>query len=450
MSKTSGTIDLKSLKTASTEATNYVTDIDNNGISVHPKGSDSNKITISDAIEIFKNTISYLKIWIDNTIAKIRIGKENSSHFLIEDGKISGYGNASNIYFETGDSGERVKQTYIGDGSTKNFGIMSATSLIGVKVNGSTVSATLKNSSLVELTSVPADGAKIIIEYNTSLNSSPYFTFGTRKTNEDETIGVGSSSFGNLNVSSGFYSTAEGESCIANGYASHAEGKGSQAYGSRSHAEGTDCVAWGQSSHVEGNECTAYSLYSHAGGNASETRALYSFAHGLGAKTTQDSNLMYGAAAFGRYNYPYAVLFSVGYGESDNNRKNAFSVGASGNCFIDGKIMSGTPSSNSDDSRAMFLYKQFSEDNLTVAAGAKIGTRVPNVAVTGYTPIAVSTFQIMNASSGGKNSEYCYLYACTLNGNVLVYNGRNTGSSEAKIKTIFNVLYIATVALNGN
>lgn len=443
MSKTSGTIDLKSLKSASTEATNYVTDIDNNGISVHPKGGDSNKITISSAIEIFKNAISYLKIWVDGTIAKIRIGKEDSSHFLIQDGKISGYGNASNIYFETGDSGERVKQTYIGDGSNKYFNVMSATSLIGVKVNGSTVSATLRNSSLVELTSIPADGAKIVIEYNTSLNSSPYFTFGTRKTNEDETIGVGSSSFGNLNVSSGFYSTAEGESCIANGYASHAEGKGSQAYGSRSHAEGTDCVTWGQSSHAEGNECTAYSLYSHAGGNASETHGLYSFAHGLGVKTTQDSEEQYGAMACGKYNFPYSILFGVGYGESNNNRKNAFSVGASGNCFIDGILKSGTPSLNSGDNRNMFHIEDKTFSNLSIPANDRMSSaQTKSIAVTGYTPIAISNFAM-----SGTNGYKCFPYSMTFSGNNLIFNIYNTSSSAVTATIRFTILYMATKAL---
>ena len=414
-------------KEASKVATKYVTDqID--GIFVHPEGegpNDTNTPTgwrIRDALEMLKSGVSLFKAWVENGITKVRIGREDSAHFMIQDGKISGYGDTTGVYFETGNSGSTAQNTYIGNGSTKAFNVLNATSLTSVKVDGTTVSATLIGTYLVELATAPADGAKIVITYETS-ESSPYFTFGTRDTG---TVGIGSSTFGNHNKAQGIYATAEGNLTKANGFASHAEGFQNVANGAHSHAEGSGCDANGEDS--------------HAGGNESAANAQYSFAHGQNVKAT-----MRGSAAFGRYNFYNGVLFSVGNGNGDDSRHNAFSVGVTGNCFVAGKLVSGSPG----DQRAMFLVKEFSEDNLTVSAGGNIGTRTPSIAVAGYTPIAVATHQIMNATSGGQNANYCYLYACTLNGNVLAYNGRNTGSSTAKIKTIFKVFYIATAAIDG-
>lgn len=412
---------------ASKVATKYVTD-QTDGIFVHPEGegpNDTNTPTgwrIRDALEMLKSGVSLFKAWVENNVTKVRVGRDDKAHFLIQDGKIAGYGSASSIYFETGDGGNTVQQTYSGNGSTQYFNVLQATSLTSVTVNGTTVSATLENSSLVKLTSIPSDGATVVITYKTSV-SAPYFTFGTRGSG---TVGIGSSAFGNMNKAPGIYAMAEGDGSTASGFAAHAEGSENIAFGSHSHAEGRECSAIGDDS--------------HAGGNLSEARGPFSFAHGLYAKAT-----MRGSAAFGRYNFYNGALFSVGNGTGDSNRHNAFTVGETGNCFVAGKLISGSPG----DQNAMFLVKEFSEDNLTVSGGGNIGTRTPSIAVAGYTPIAVATHQIMNATSGGQNANYCYLYACTLNGNVLAYNGRNTGSSTAKIKTIFKVFYIATAAIDG-
>ena len=419
---------------ASKVATKYVTD-QTDGIFVHPEGegpNDTNTPTgwrIRDALEMLKSGVSLFKAWVESGITKVRIGREDSAHFMIQDGKITGYGDTTGVYFETGNSGSTAQNTYIGDGSTNTFNVLNATSLTSVKVDGTTVSATLIGGYLVELATAPADGAKIVIIYKTS-ESAPYFTFGTRATGG--TVGIGSSTLGNHNKAQGIYATAEGDLTEANGFASHAEGSQNEANGAHSHAEGSGCEANGEDS--------------HAGGNLSVANGQYSFAHGQNTKTT-----MKGSMACGRYNYPHAVLFGVGNGtaNSDSLRKNAFSVGETGNCFVGGRLMSGTPSLQTSDYRPMFLVKEFSEDNLTVSAGGNIGTRTPSIAVAGYTPIAVATHQIMNATSGGQNSNYCYLYACTINGNVLAYNGRNTGTGTAKIKTIFKVFYIATAAIDG-
>ena len=73
---------------ASTTATAYITDTTNNGIMVHPENDTTSGWSIAGAIELFKSGISYIKLWIDNNIPKIRIGKEDSKHVLIDDDSV--------------------------------------------------------------------------------------------------------------------------------------------------------------------------------------------------------------------------------------------------------------------------------------------------------------------------------------------------------------------------
>ena len=395
-------------------ATDYVADT-NNGIFVHPKNNTEDGVQIRDKISILRSGESVAEYG-----DTARIGKADSAHFLIQDARIAGYGNASSIYFETGDAGNTVQQTYAGDGSTQYFNVFMATSLTSVKVNGTTVSATLQNSSLVKIASVPADGATVVITYKTSA-SAPYFTFGTRGSS---TIGIGSSSFGSMNKAPGIYATAEGEATIAAGFAAHAEGSESAAYGAHSHAEGRECEAWGEDS--------------HAGGNLSQARGAYSFAHGLETKATTR-----GGMACGRYNFPTDMLFGVGYGNGDGSRLNAFSVGESGNCFIGKRLMSGSPSAAGTDYRAMFHVEDKSFSGLSIPAGDRMASiQNKSVAVTGYTPVAVACFAIT-----GTNGHKCSLYSVALSGDNIIFNIYNSGSSAVTATIRFTILYIASAAL---
>lgn len=410
---------------ASKVATKYVTD-QTDGIFVHPEGEGPNDTAtptgwkIRDALEMLKNGVSLFKAWVENNITKVRIGRDDSAHFLIQDGKIAGYGDSTNIYFETGNSGNTAQQTYYSDGSTQYFNVLMATSLTSVTVNGTAVSATLQNSSLVKLASIPASGTTVVITYVTSL-MAPYFTFGTR---DSGTIGIGSASFGNANKAPGIYATAEGDLSVAGGFASHAEGSQCEAYGAHSHAEGRECVTWGDNS--------------HAGGNLSEAHGDNSFAYGQNVKTTGA-----GAMACGKYNYPTSVLFGVGDGNGENARSNAFSVGESGNCFVKKRLMSGTPSASSSDYRPMFKVADKTFSSLSIPAGDRMSSaQTKSVAETGYTPIAVTSFGM-----SGTNSYKCCLYSTTFSGNNIIFNIYNTGSSAVTASIRFSILYIATDAL---
>ena len=147
--------------------------------------------------------------------------------------------------------------------------------------------------------------------------------------------------------------------------------------------------------------------------------------------------------ACGRYNFPTAVLFGVGYGNGDGSRLNAFSVGESGNCFIGKRLMSGSPSAAGTDYRAMFHVADKTFSGLSIPAGDRMSsTQSQSVAVAGYTPIAVASYAI-----SGTNGYKCSLYSMTLSNNNIIFNIYNSGSSAVTATIRFTILYIASAAL---
>lgn len=73
---------------AASTATAYITDTTGNGIMVHPEDDSTSGWAISDAIQLFKNGISYIKLWIENNIPKIRIGKEDQGHIILDNDSV--------------------------------------------------------------------------------------------------------------------------------------------------------------------------------------------------------------------------------------------------------------------------------------------------------------------------------------------------------------------------
>lgn len=92
---------------AATTATAFIAvDTDNNGIMVHPKDDMASGWQIGNAIQLFKNGISYIRMWIQDNIPKIRIGDEDKNHIVIDDEAIK-------LYSET-----KELATYSTDGIT--------------------------------------------------------------------------------------------------------------------------------------------------------------------------------------------------------------------------------------------------------------------------------------------------------------------------------------------
>ena len=157
--------------------------------------------------------------------------------------------------------------------------------------------------------------------------------FGTNTTAE------GNSSFviGNKNVATGDYS-------LASGNQTNASGKSSAAFGDNTKAEG-------QSAFSIGTDTTATGVNSFAGGNQTYTKANNSIAFGSHSSTGNktDNSIAVGEyvttktkneASFGQYNVCYAndsrvssTIFSVGVGNADTNRRNAFDARLDGTTY---------------------------------------------------------------------------------------------------------------------
>lgn len=135
---------------------------------------------------------------------------------------------------------------------------------------------------------------------------------------------------------SGICSHAEGIQTNANGTYSHAEGSGTKTAGYASHAEGQGSIAKGNYSHAEGSDTEAIGAGSHAGGYKSNASAPYSFCHGTELRTVG----ILPQAAFGRFNETNSsMLFSIGNGSSDTNRKNAFSINDFGTMTFNSNVL---------------------------------------------------------------------------------------------------------------
>ena len=82
---------MKRAEKASGEATNFVTDT-KDGIFVHPKNNDSDGVRITDAIEILKGGLSFFRAWVENGLAKVRVGKVDAGHTDIDSYGMTVYG----------------------------------------------------------------------------------------------------------------------------------------------------------------------------------------------------------------------------------------------------------------------------------------------------------------------------------------------------------------------
>lgn len=164
-------------------------------------------------------------------------------------------------------------------------------------------------------------------------------------------------------TASGVNSHSEGNQTIASGVRAHAEGVQTQATGANAHSEGSNTQATGDNSHARGYYSRAVGLNSVASGHNSVAEgdnsiasgyycntskdAEFSLAHGDHAQVgiVTDQQAKWGIAlgeyvvtdanhqiAIGRYNkvsdrsLTQRPIFMVGYGSSNTNRKNNFTV----------------------------------------------------------------------------------------------------------------------------
>lgn len=134
--------------------------------------------------------------------------------------------------------------------------------------------------------------------------------------------GVSAHAEGSKSLASGETAHAEGFMTTASGFSSHAEGYWSMASGDYAHAEGFASTASGYAAHAEGYRSTASGEDSHVEGYYSEASGPDSHAEGYYTVATNQAE-----HAQGKYNATASSqIFSVGVGESNSGRKNAFSI----------------------------------------------------------------------------------------------------------------------------
>lgn len=219
---------IKQAEEAAGTATKFVTDT-NDGIFVHPKDNDGDGVRITDAIEILKSGLSYIRAYVDGGIAKVRVGRSDKGHSVIDS------------------NGMRI---YGGDGS-----------------------ALLANIGYGEGVSQTGTGI------------APYFTFGTRYAGSD----IGNMSFaeGSNNQASNVSSHSEGHGTASSGFGSHTEGLYTVAEKDGSHAEGWLSKAKGIASHAQNMANEALSDFQTVIGkyNATDANGVYGFIMGNGTNT---------------------------------------------------------------------------------------------------------------------------------------------------------------------
>ena len=384
--------DIETLKAAKT-ATNYITDVTNDGVWVTPSdakpvnGQAANTTSgwhISDAIELFRNGVSYLKAWIDNTKAKIRIGLESAGHTIFNENGMDVYNGSSKVasfgrevqigkdddshllldyhslklidsngqtYFHISDfrTWHTASETYgegfyyvntdifvMKDGWRQRYDLscFAMTTDYSVTVNSTEVpsSDVTKLETGVIFSTPPSTGDRIVITYPSEVSSLKAYTAGTR----DSSGSVGPMSFaeGTQTIASGWNSHVEGLLTEASGSNSHSEGAYTEAREEDSHAEGVHSVAKGYASHAEGDSTEASANASHAEGLNTKASGLHSHAGGEGTVAGYSNQTAIGIFNDNKYNN----LFEVGNGTSDSARSNAFEVDSSGNVRQSGNI----------------------------------------------------------------------------------------------------------------
>ena len=297
---------------------------------------------------------------------------------------------------------------------------------------------------------------------------------------------------GHNSIASGISSHSEGRETTASGQYSHAEGSYTTASGGISHAEGQNSVASGWLSHTEGAGTIASSNYQHVQGkyNIEDTNNQYAFIVGNGTSSDERSN-----SFTVDWNGGICLTKPIYNGDfitcKDGNNTTKFRVGGDGGAEIGSNLTVGgnetitgglTVGSNETvtgsltvggnetltgiltvnnnikvkgrlldtSSNPLFKVVTVTVDNLTIAYNNAV---YPNVAVnaTGYTPVAIGSYQISNSTN--HTSSYAAWtwaimgYHLLSNGRIYCYVGNWHSSSALRVKLTFTVLCIKSTAL---
>ena len=356
-----GTLDGKASTTdvanAAKTATNYIEANPTDGIKVHDSGDVTTFVQIaSGVIDFVRSGISAMKMWMDNSVAKVRVGLETAGHsvfspegmevFTDADTSVASFGSASRIgkaydpdatdneshmkldyhslqlvdksnstYFHVSDRLDRSGTCLV----TEVFVVGNSNVSVGsVDVYMTPSLHTLHNTGLgsgeiIGVESVQGDGVTFSSErvYDGDIRATPsdltklvdgFKITVIYETNSSlakaYTAGVRSSNPAYSNYP-GAMSFAEGVGGVASGTASHVEGVdlGSD--------YGTQLMSTGLASHAEGINSEASGNGSHAEGFRAAARGIYSHAEGTGTAASGSASHAEGyvAAASGDYSH---------------------------------------------------------------------------------------------------------------------------------------------------
>lgn len=280
-------------------ATNYVTDITGGGVFVHPEGEgpdDTETPTgwkIADALELIKAGVAHFKVWIEDSITKVRVGRSDQGHTDIDS------------------NGMRI---FGGDGTLllANIGYGEGNAEVGTEVE--------PYYSFGDRVGIPGN-------YSVAEGSGPEASGVASHAEGDQCSATaqGAHSEGVQTEASAVAAHSEGETCTASGRASHAEGSGTSATRMGDHSEGVSTTAsGGHGAHAEGYDNTASGAYSHAGGvgNTAAYEAQTVIGKYASAPASDD-------------------LLIIGNGSSASNRSNAMRLKSSGRVEFAGAVGTG-------------------------------------------------------------------------------------------------------------
>lgn len=480
MAKTSGTIDLKSMKKAAQGAVNYITDINNEGILVHPVDDEDNGVRITDVVEIVRdgkvsaeygesiilgnrdeNSVSEKLLYLDSGSVSIKSG---AYHTINKDTIFEVSESISSIVINTSAS----TMTYT-DTNISNIKSIREVTLNGNALIQKTDYTINKTNNTIALTNTqtPTDGGVLVIAYVPNVIRQT-ITFSTDFDSElerewnnmpDNTANVESVYLDDTELTEHVDYEYESDTRLlklkndpSTGHTikviytkdpSHfytlgkrnmeAIGDYSIATGINCEAEGYGSFAGGRNTHVKGDYSFGFG-YGTGDDDSTEVDGRYSGAIGTGLQVTGHNSF-----AVGKYNKPSTGLaFTVGNGSNAYNKSNAFWVGRTGNIGFAKGIYAGTSPSASD--RVPLFATGTGTATITVDAGetSPVAQSI-NIAKTGYTPWAINGIDITSSS--------CNLYRYFIEGNKLYYRIHNTSSSNVSVTITARISYIATSAL---
>lgn len=361
MATQTGSYDFKAAKAAHDEASqtasNYITEITDDGIMVHAEGDGPDDTQtpsgwhISDVLEYIRNGISRFWIGLKNqgdTTPTVRIGKDyvsgasdNESHMELDYRSLKLVDKNNNTYLYASDLRDAsgvatIKEIYVPDGIYYYLTSNALDTDYVVKIDGVVAPATKSITGFTVSSSDVEGASEVSVEYTTADEKAKAYTLGVRI----NALGCFSVAEG-YNVSAvGGYSHAEGEQTRATGRHAHSEGYYTEARGVYSHAEGRSSTAVGESSHAEGNYTYA-GKWAHSEGSAAYASGIASHAQNYMTRAASNFQTALGKCNVEDANDTYVVI--VGNGTNDSNRSNALTVDWGGKATLySGNITDGT------------------------------------------------------------------------------------------------------------